>query len=193
MSRHADLFLWRLKIHFHNDWIASGVSDNSIISSPSATLLLLDKTQAASERPLRDFCCIYSRNHIKDFSLTWPVWCLHHLTSSVQEWFILRSVLKVFEKFAFKVPAHVITQPSDLLRVMSLWSCLFFPSFWFFLSWAFPVVWSSTVRVTLLRHCLMVALGLYNHAQLSPSLGSLPWLDPFFIEWPRMQPPPLIP
>lgn len=52
---------------------------------------------------------------------------MHRLTSSVQEWFILSTVLKAFEKFAFKVAAHVITQPSDLLRVTSLWSCLFFP------------------------------------------------------------------
>lgn len=33
--------------------------------------------------------------------------------------------MKAFEKFGFKVPAHAITQSSDVLEVMSLGSCLF--------------------------------------------------------------------
>lgn len=35
---------------------------------------------------------------------------LFHLTSREQEWFVTSSVLKVFKKFGFKVPPHVITQ-----------------------------------------------------------------------------------
>lgn len=66
---------------------------------------------------------------------------MYHLTSCEQEWFVLSSVLKAFEKFGFKVPAHAITQSADLLEVMSLCSCLFFFStysvFFFFLCSAF--------------------------------------------------------
>lgn len=39
---------------------------------------------------------------------------MYHLTSSEWECFLLSDVLKVSEKFGFKVPAHVITQSSDL-------------------------------------------------------------------------------
>lgn len=51
--RHADHFLRRLKIHLEKDWITSGVRDNLIKNSLRATLLLLDKTQTASEKLLR--------------------------------------------------------------------------------------------------------------------------------------------
>lgn len=51
---------------------------------------------------------------------------MYHLTSCEQEWFVLSSVLKAFEKFCFKVPAHAITQSGDLLEVMLLCSCLVF-------------------------------------------------------------------
>lgn len=57
------------------------------------------------------------------------VYCEHklcHLSSCEQEWFVLSTVLKAFEKFGFKVPAHAITQSKDLLEVMSLCCCLFF-------------------------------------------------------------------
>lgn len=57
---------------------------------------------------------------------------MYHLTSCEQEWFVLSSVLKAFEKFGFKVPAHAITQSGDLLEVMLLCSCFFvftFPVF----------------------------------------------------------------
>lgn len=57
---------------------------------------------------------------------------MYRLTSCEQEWFVLSSVLKAFEKVGFKVPAYAITQSSDLLEVMSLGSCLFCLLFLYF-------------------------------------------------------------
>lgn len=98
---------------------------------------------------------------------------MYHLTSSEWECFLLSNVLKASEKFGFKVPAHVITQSSDLLGAMFLCSCLFFGFFLFCLvfSWV-GSFWSPELQSeaefaeTLLAGSLGLCLTMHNWALL---------------------------